>query len=61
MADYLEGKILLKNGVTAAPEDPNQSQSVDWKFRDGTTLLGIPEAGAIAAVQGAVTATTQAR
>jgi hypothetical protein len=60
VADSLEGKILLKNGLTSAPEDPNQSQSVAWKFRDGTTLLGITEADAIAAVKRALAAAAQA-
>src|SRR5207237_1203739 len=53
-ADHLQGKVLLKGGITRAPEDPNQSRPVDWRYMDGSTLLGMPEANAIAAVQAAL-------
>jgi hypothetical protein len=54
VADHLEAKVLLRDGATTAPQDPNQGQPVDWQFLDGTTLLGMPKADAIAAIQAAI-------
>jgi hypothetical protein len=53
VAEHLQGKVLLKGGQTAASDDPVQGQMMDWKFRDGGSLLGLPEDEAIAAVQDA--------
>ena len=53
-ADHLEARILLKDGATAPVEDPNQYGSLRWAFRDGSTLLDMREADAIAAVQRAL-------
>jgi hypothetical protein len=53
--DHLFSRILLKNGVTSLPEDPDQPDLQPWTFDDdGTTLLGLPEGDAIMRVQAAI-------
>lgn len=51
VSEHLYGKVRLVNGVTAVPSDPYQTPE-PWTFEaDGTTLLGLTEADAIARIQ----------